>query len=165
MEGITVTALDLHPDDRGFFCEIYRQDWHGLFDEPVVQFNLSSSFPGIVRAWHRHSRGQVDYFVVVEGTLQICAYDAATREMCEVVASHRRPCVVRIPGHYYHGTRAVGNLPSLVVYGTNRLYDYASPDEERLPWNDSSIVPVAINGSTIDARVGQPWDWLRPPHR
>ena len=40
----------------------------------------------------------------------------------------------------------------------NRLYDYESPDEERRPWNDSSIVPKEINGREDDPRVGKPWD-------
>ena len=60
MKGIEIKELKLRPDDRGFFCELYRQDWRSFFDEQVVQFNLTSSFPGTVRAWHRHARGQVD---------------------------------------------------------------------------------------------------------
>lgn len=165
MEGIKVEELNLHPDERGFFCELYRKDWRSLFDEEVVQVNLSSSFPGIVRAWHRHARGQVDYFVVVEGALQVCAYDDTTHELFEVVLSHRRPSVVRIPGHYYHGTKAVGNTSSLMVYGTTRLYEYADPDEERLPWNAETIVPAYINDSASDSRVGKVWDWSYSPHR
>jgi len=165
MKGIEVKELELHPDDRGLFCELYRQDWRSFFDEPVVQFNLSLSFPGIVRAWHRHARGQVDYFIVVEGALHICAYDGSTHELFEVVASHCRPSVVRIPGHYYHGTMAVGSTPALTLYGTTRLYDYDDPDEERLSWNDASVKPVDINGRSDDPRVGQAWDWFYPPHR
>ena len=143
----------------------YRSDWSAFFREPIGQFNLSSSYPGVVRAWHRHARGQVDYFIVVQGALKICAYDAQSGCLEEHVASERRLNVVRIPGHYYHGTMAVGDSPALTLYATTQLYDYSSPDEERLPWNDPSIVPVAVNGSRADSRVGVPWDWLRPPHR
>ena len=165
LEGIDITPLDLRPDDRGFFCELYRNDWARVFREAVAQFNLSSSFPGIVRAWHRHALGQVDYFIVVQGALKICAFDPESRLLEEVVASEKHLSVVRVPGHYYHGTMVVGNLPALTLYATTRLYDYASPDEERLPWNDASIVPLAVNGSTRDARTGAPWDWFRPAHR
>jgi len=155
----------VRPDDRGFFCELYRGDWSGFFREPVVQLNLSLSYPGIVRAWHRHARGQVDYFIVVQGALRICAYDPDGRRLEEVVASDRRLQVVRVPGRYYHGTMAVGDVPALTLYGTSVLYDYALPDEERLPWNDLSIVPLSINGNATDGRNGSPWDWLWPSHR
>jgi dTDP-4-dehydrorhamnose 3,5-epimerase len=165
LEGFEVRPLEVRPDDRGFFCELYRRDWAEFFREPVVQFNLSSSYPGVVRAWHRHARGQVDYFIVIQGSLRICAYDVDSRCLEEVVLSDSCLNAVRVPGHYFHGTMAVGHVPALTCYATTQLYDYASPDEERLPWNDASVVPVAVNGNLGDPRVGAPWDWLRPPHR
>jgi len=165
LEGFEVRPLDLRPDDRGFFCELYRRDWGEFFREPIVQFNLSYSHPGVVRAWHRHARGQVDYFIVMQGSLRICAFDVASGCLEEVVTSERSLSVVRVPGHYYHGTMAVGHLPALTCYATTQLYDYASPDEERLPWNDSSVVPVTVNGNPGDPRVAAPWDWLRAPNR
>ncbi len=165
MRHMAVRRVELRADERGFFCELYRADWSSFFPEPVVQVNLSLSYPGIIRAWHRHVRGQVDYFVVVQGSMCICAFDPQTREMEEVVATDRDLRVVRVPGDLYHGTMTVGPTPSLTVYGTTRLYDYAEPDEERLPWNDASVVPLMVNGNAADARVGLPWDWLRPPHR
>ena len=165
LEGFDVRTLDVRPDDRGLFCELYRSDWSGFFREPVAQFNLSLSYPGIVRAWHRHNRGQVDYFIVAQGALRICAYEPGSRVLEEVVASERRLQVVRVPGRFFHGTMAVGDAPALVLYATSMLYDYASPDEERLPWNDPSVVPLSINGNPADPRTGAPWDWLRPPHR
>jgi dTDP-4-dehydrorhamnose 3,5-epimerase len=165
LEGMDVRPLEVRPDDRGFFCELCRMDWSGFFTEPIDQVNLSSSYPGIVRAWHRHVRGQVDYFVVVQGALRICAYDADSGRLEEVVASDRRLLTVRVPGNYFHGNMVVGQQPALVVYATTRLYDYATPDEERLLWNDASIVPTSINGKADDPRVGLPWDWLHPPHR
>ena len=160
-----IQELNLRPDDRGFFCELYRADWSSFFSEPFVQVNLSLSYPGIIRAWHRHARGQIDYFVVVQGSLRICSFDFGTGALEEVVATDRKLQVVRVPGSLYHGTMAVGNQPALTIYGTTRLYDYDDPDEERLPWNDSSVVPTMVNGSATDPRAGVCWDWLRPPHR
>jgi dTDP-4-dehydrorhamnose 3,5-epimerase len=67
--------------------------------------NFSSSYPGIVRAWHWHLREQVDYFVVLKGALKICAYDEKTRELDEIVSTGEGENlqVVRIPGEYWHG--------------------------------------------------------------
>jgi len=170
LEGVQTYDVRILPDERGFFSEALRKDWNELLsDEWITQVNLSYSYPSIVRAWHRHLRGQVDYFLVVEGAMKICAYEeekSATRGyLAEVIASEDRPQIVRIPGQYWHGTKTVSYKPSLTVYFVTKLYDYKNPDEERRPWNDLTIVPTAINGKVDDPRVGKPWDWLAAPHR
>ena len=166
LEGVTVKPLIRRPDERGFFVEVMRSDWKDLLDEDVVvQANVSMTYPGIIRAWHRHLKGQTDNFVALWGALKICAYDDKTKELDEVVATGIEPRVVRVPGHYWHGFKVVGNEPALLLYFVNRLYDYKDPDEERRPWDDPAIVPRSINGRPDDPRVGTPWDWLAPPHR
>lgn len=165
LPGVRVFDLTLRPDDRGFFAELYRADWAERFTEPIQQSNISFSYPGVVRAWHRHTRGQIDYFCVLQGVLRICAYDPETKRLAEVIASEHKRVVVRVPGHYYHGSMTLGSAPATLVYLTSALYDYANPDEERIAWNDPLVCPTAINGRTGDPRVGQPWDWLRPVHR
>ena len=163
--GVRAFALDVHPDARGFFTELYRADWTERFPDAIQQSNLSFSYPGVVRAWHRHLRGQVDYFCVLSGAMRVCAYDPVTRRLAEVVATEHRRTIVRVPGHYYHGSMTHGHTPSLLMYLTSSLYDYDNPDEERIPWNDPGIVPVEINGQVDDPRVGQPWNWHYPVHR
>jgi dTDP-4-dehydrorhamnose 3,5-epimerase len=165
LAGVKTCEINMLPDERGFFAEALRQDWHDFIDEWMVQANLSYSYPGIVRAWHWHLRGQVDYFLVLRGALKICAYDEPTKRLVEVIGSGDKPTLVRIPGHYVHGTKAVSSEPSLTMYFTNRLYDYKNPDEERRPWNDRQIVPSEINGDKNDPRVNKPWDWFYPPYK
>jgi dTDP-4-dehydrorhamnose 3,5-epimerase len=157
LDGVKVYELKMFPDERGFFTELSRRDWKDLFgDEWIVQANLSYSYPGVIRAWHRHLKGQVDYFIVLKGAMKICAYDEKTKKMDEIVASEHKLQVVRIPGHYYHGTKTLGDEPSLTLYFVTRLYDYGNPDEERKPWNDPEI---------IDLKTGSPYDWEKPPHK
>lgn len=166
LQGIKTYDVRKFPDERGFFCEILRQDWKDfLGNDWVAQANISYSYPNIVRAWHRHLKGQTDNFIVVKGAMKICAYDEKTRQLDEIIASEQKIQVVKIPGHYWHGTKTIGNEPSLTVYLVTRLYDYEDPDEERRPWNDSAIVPIKINEKENDPRVGQPWNWFRPPHK
>ena len=165
LEGIRTRQLDILPDARGFFCEALRQDWAEFVGEPVLQANLSCTYPNVVRAWHRHSRGQVDYFLVVRGDLKICAYDAEIERLSEIIASEDKPLLVRIPGHYCHGTKTIGNETSLTIYFVTRLYDYRDPDEQRRPWNDPNVVPSQINGGKDDPRISNPWDWFYPPHK
>lgn len=162
LPGVRAYDLKLIPDERGFFAEILRDDWKDLLvEDRIVQANISMSHPGMVRAWHRHNRGQVDYFMVIKGAVKICAYDdregSETKgQLDEIIGSSERLQAIRVPGYYWHGTKAIGNEPSITIYCVNRLYDYKNPDEERRPWNDPSIV---------DPRTKQPFDWNRPPHK
>ena len=166
LDGIRIKLLKQIPDERGFFTELMRKDWKEfLGGDGIVQVNLSVSYSGIVRAWHRHLRGQVDYFVTLKGAMKICAYDEESRELDEVVSTSDVLQIVRIPGIYWHGFKAIGNEPAWLLYFVNKLYDYKKPDEERRPWNDRTIIPASINGKTDDLRVGKPWDWTLPPHR
>lgn len=166
LAGVCTLQLKRHIDERGFFVEIARSDWTEMFgNEWIVQVNTSMSYPGIVRAWHRHRRGQIDYFFVLKGSLKICAFDPSSGEMAEIIATEYDPTIVRIPGHYWHGTKNIGNKESVVVYFVTQLYDYTNPDEERLPWNDSTIIPRSINGNTKDPRVNKPWDWYYRPNK
>lgn len=165
LDGIKVMDVKAFPDERGFFAEAMRDDWKDILgDDKIVQTNISKSFPGMIRAWHRHNRGQSDYFVVLKGSLKICAFDEETGELSEVVLSGDRLQVAKIPGKYWHGTKCVSNEPSVTIYFVSKLYDYKDPDEERRLWSDK-IIPKSINGKTNDDRVGKLWDWNAPPHK
>ena len=165
IKDVEIKDLIKHIDERGFFSELLREDWNDiLHNDAIVQFNLSFSYLNIVRAWHRHLRGQVDYFICIEGAVKVCAYDdredsETYGELDEIVLSSERLRVARIPGILWHGYKAIGTKPIKLLYGVNRLYDYDDPDEERRHWNDPTIIPKSINGITDDPRVGQPWDW------
>jgi dTDP-4-dehydrorhamnose 3,5-epimerase len=166
LAGIVVKPLKRFVDERGSFTEIFRGDWRDLFrDDNIVQANLSITYPDIVRAWHKHERGQVDYFVVIRGAIKICAYDDSTQELDEIISTGENIQVVRVPGHYWHGFKVLGNEPALLVYFVNRLYNYENPDEVRRPWNDQAIIPKKVNGKEDDPRCNKPWDWLYPPHK
>lgn len=165
LEGIIVKPLKRFADERGFFTEIMRLDWGDLIgeDEGILQANFSITYPNIVRAWHRHTRGQVDYFVVVNGGIKICVYDDDKKELDEIVSTEKNVQVVRVPGHYWHGFKVISNEPAVLIYFVNKLYDYNNPDELRRPWNDPSVVPKKINGKSEDPRCNKPWDWLHKP--
>lgn len=165
LEGVRSFEITITPDERGFFSEALRQDWQAFIPEWIMQANLSYRYPHIVTAWHKHLRGQVDYFLVLKGTMKICAYDESTRKLVEVIGSEKKLTLIRIPGHYLHATKVVSTVPALAVYFVTRLYDYKDPDEVRIPWNSPDIVPLEINGNKNEPRSGKPWDWFYPPHK
>jgi len=166
LEGIQIKPLKRRSDERGLFVELMRKDWKELFKEDdIVQTNLSISYPGIIRAWHRHLRGQVDYFIALKGVIKICAYNKEIGELDEIISTGNDLQIIRIPGKYWHGFKVVSNEAAWLLYFVNKLYDYEKPDEERRPWNDPTIIPKSVNGKTDDSRVGKPWDWNYPPHK
>jgi dTDP-4-dehydrorhamnose 3,5-epimerase len=157
LDGIKISELKKNIDERGFFSEIFRTDWEEMFgNDEIVQANLSISYPGMIRAWHRHNLGQVDHFLVLQGAIRICAYDDNKQQLDEIISSSERLQLVRIPGFYWHGFKNIGNSTSYVLYFVNKLYDYHNPDEERRSWNDPSI---------IDPKTGRSYDWNKAPHK
>ena len=166
LPGIIVKPLKRTPDERGSFTEVFRKDWKDLLENDVaVQTNLSTTYPGIIRAWHRHQRGQTDYFLALRGAIKIGIYADKTGELDEIVSTGQNLQIVRVPGHYWHGFKAIGDEPAMLLYFTTNLYDPANPDEERRSWSDQTIIPKLINGKKDDPRVGKPWDWNYPPHK
>lgn len=164
LDGIIIKPIQKFADERGFFVELMREDMEEIHPD-VVQANMSVTYPGTVRAWHRHERGQVDCFVCLRGAIKIGVFDEETGELDETISTGETIRVVRVPGHYWHGFKAIGSEPATLVYFVNRLYDYEKPDEVRRPWNDPKIVPRIINGREDDPRCGRPWDWFHPPHK
>jgi dTDP-4-dehydrorhamnose 3,5-epimerase len=156
LPGVFVRDVRKMIDERGFFAEILRDDWKdALGKDRIVQTNLSISLPGIIRAWHRHRWGQIDYLIVVRGVVRICAYDddkgsSSMGNLDEIVASDKKLQLVRIPGHYWHGTKNLGSDPSMTLYFVTQLYNAKDPDEERRMWNDPAI---------IDPETKNPYDW------
>ncbi len=162
LEGVMIYDTNKSIDERGFFAELFRKDWNNSFkDEFIVQANISYSYPGIIRAWHRHARGQVDYLAVLKGCMKVAVYDGEKDsqtygKLVEIVIGEEKLQLVRIPGHFWHGTKSIGSKPSLTMYLMNKLYDYSNPDEERRPWNDPTI---------IDPKTSKSFDWNKLPHK
>ncbi len=166
LQGIKIRTIKRISDERGFFTEVMRKDWKELFGEDTItQANFSFSYPNVIRAWHRHVKGQVDYFLALKGSIKICAFDEKTAEVNEVISSGLDLQLVRMPGHYWHGFKAIGTEPAMLLYFTTNLYDASNPDEERRPWNDPTLIPKIVNGKKDEARVGKPWDWNTLPHK
>lgn len=166
LEGIIIEPLKRFNDERGSFMELMRQDWKEILKEDsFVQANFSISYPGIIRAWHRHLRGQTDYFIVLKGALKICAYGEEKKELNEIISMGQDPQIVRVPGHYWHGFKVISNETAWLLYFTTKLYNYNDPDEERRPWNDRTLIPKSVNDKKDDPRVGKSWDWNYLPYK
>jgi dTDP-4-dehydrorhamnose 3,5-epimerase len=162
LPGVNVRDLSKSIDERGSFAELLRNDWRDILgDDRIAQANLSLTYPGTIRAWHRHMRGQTDYLITLKGTLKICVYDdldgSPTRgHLDEIIASDEKLRLIRVPGQYWHGTKTLGVSSSLTLYFVSRLYDSKHPDEERRAWDDPSVV---------DPKTSKSFNWNAAPHK
>ena len=141
IQGVEVKKLVRHPDDRGFFMEILRDD-----DELLKRFgqaSLSKSYPGVIKAFHYHKR-QDDIWFFPVGNAQVVLHDmredSPTKGATNVFyLGEDNPQIVVIPTGVAHGYRVLGNTPAVIVYFTTESYDPKNPDEYRLAWDDPSI--------------------------
>jgi dTDP-4-dehydrorhamnose 3,5-epimerase len=139
--GVTVKDLVRHPDDRGYFEEILRDD-----DDLLRRFgqaSLSMSYPGVIKAFHYHER-QDDLWFFPVGSAQVVLHDlrdeSPTHGVTQVLyAGEDYPRLIVIPVGVAHGYRVLGDKPLMIVYFTTESYVASNPDEHRIPWDDPGI--------------------------
>ncbi len=154
--GVQIFSPQINLDERGFVTEIFRSDWLDFFDKSLPkQVNFSKSKPGVIRAWHRHNRNQTDYFMVTKGKMKICVYDGDEKSktfgtLLEVFATGDDLKIIKVPGNFWHGTKTISSIPSETIYFLTNLYDYENPDEERMDWDNSTV---------INPKTKNPYDW------
>lgn len=152
IDGVEQRQLQVNADERGHLVEVFRSDWPEFDPEPAMSY-YSITYPGIVRAWHRHTRGQVDHFICPQGRIKVGIYDEREEsptngELNTFVIGEHDPHLIRIPGACWHGFKAISDEPAILLNYPTNLYDYDDPDEERLPY-DTDVIPL---------------DWEADPH-
>lgn len=153
ISGVSVKPLSVNADERGHLVETFREDWD-LYDPDPAMSYYSLSYPGVVRAWHRHVEGQIDHFVCPKGRVKVGIYDERDDSPTEgelntfVIGEHNQQAI-RIPGDCWHGFKVLGNEQAMLLNFPTKLYDYDDPDEERIPYDTDRI----------------PLDWDAEPHK
>jgi dTDP-4-dehydrorhamnose 3,5-epimerase len=122
----------------GHLTEIFREDW-GLTENPIVQVNLTTTFPGKVRAWGIH-RLTVDRLFAATGSFCILCYDGRKESptfgcVNEFFVGARNQGLIVIPPGVYHGWKNIGDDEAAIVSMPSRLYEYDGPDRWELPWD------------------------------
>jgi dTDP-4-dehydrorhamnose 3,5-epimerase len=127
--------------------EILRSD-DPMF-ERFGQAYVTTAYPGVVKAWHRH-RKQTDFIAVVAGMAKIALYDdregsPTHGEVNEIHAGVHCPVIVRIPPGVWHGFKCISETECVVVNVPTEAYSRAEPDEQRAEPHGGAI----------------PFDWTR----
>ncbi len=141
IDGVRIKKLRVIPDERGRVMEIFRCD--DEFFEKFGQVYLTTTYPGVIKAWHYH-KIQSDNIAVVRGMLKLVLYDpregSPTKgELNEFFIGEHNPVLVHVPSNIYHGWECIGLEEALVVNCPTEPYNYSEPDEYRLPYDTDQI--------------------------
>jgi dTDP-4-dehydrorhamnose 3,5-epimerase len=162
LPGLILIEPVAHGDERGFFCETYRSEWHdslGIGDGDLfVQDNHSRSARGVVRGMHFHvgvgvaklvrcARGRI-LDVVVD--LRRGSPTYGQWESVELDDESMRQLFV--PIGFAHGFCVLSEIAD-VIYKQTAYYDPAV--ERGIAWNDPDIAiewPLPADRLIVSAR-------------
>lgn len=141
IDGVGVRRAKVVPDERGQLGEIMRADdpWFEKFG----QVYFTTTYPGVVKAWHYHKK-QTDHFYVVKGMVKIALYDDRKGSptygtVNELYLGERCPGLLRIPPGVQHGWTCVSQSEAYIINVVSEMYNYAEPDEFRTEPHDNRI--------------------------
>ncbi|MBD3413428.1 MAG: dTDP-4-dehydrorhamnose 3,5-epimerase [Candidatus Aminicenantes bacterium] len=147
IDGVKIKKLKVIPDERGRLMEIMRRD-DELF-EKFGQVYMSTTYPGVVKAWHLH-KNQIDNVCCVHGMIKLALYDGREdsptyKQVDQFYLGVHNPMLVQIPEKVYHGWMCTSEAEALIINIPTQVYSYEKPDEHRLDPHDNDI----------------PYDWRR----
>jgi dTDP-4-dehydrorhamnose 3,5-epimerase len=147
IDGVGVRRSKVLPDERGRLGEIMRADdpWFEKFG----QVYFTTTYPGVVKAWHYHKR-QTDHVHVIKGMVKAVLHDGREGSVTfgivnEVYLGEHCPALLRIPPGVQHGWMCVSRCEAYIVNVASEVYDCAEPDEFR---TDPYVNDI-------------PYDWMR----
>ena len=144
INGVILKKLEKHADERGYFQEILRDDG-GMFKnlKNFGQISISSTKPGIIKAFHWHEQ-QDDIFYVISGSAKVILYDlredsTTYKRVDEVDMSDNDQKLLFVPRKVAHGYKVLGKKDIVMLYIMNKPYNRKKPDEQRIPFDDKNI--------------------------
>jgi len=146
LSGLVVIEPSVHGDERGFFIETYRRQWHaeaGIPEqEQFVQDNHSRSTRGVVRGMHFQVGAGVAKLVrCARGRIVDVAVDLRTGSPTygqweAVELDDERMRELYVPVGFAHGFCALSDVAD-VLYKQTAYYDPAV--ERGIAWNDPDV--------------------------
>ncbi|ABB14514.1 dTDP-4-dehydrorhamnose 3,5-epimerase family protein [Carboxydothermus hydrogenoformans] len=151
IEGVIIRPLKKHIDERGWLCELFRQDEIEETIMPVMSY-ISQTLPGIVRGPHEHKE-QTDYFAFIgPGNFKIYLWDnrrdSSTYGNRQIIyAGEDNPAVIIVPPGVVHAYKNVSTKPGLVFNSPNKLYAGWGRKEQvdEVRWENKENSPFIID--------------------
>ena len=146
LAGLVAIEPVVHGDERGFFCETYRREWHADMgvegQEAFVQDNHSRSTRGVLRGMHfQVGSGVAKLVSCARGRILDVSVDLrrgsptyAQWEALELDGESMRELYV--PVGFAHGFCVLSEVAD-VLYKQTAYYDPAL--ERTIAWNDPDV--------------------------
>ncbi len=165
LAGSILIEPSVFPDERGFFTETYRREWHAELgipaEEQFIQDNHSRSSRGVVRGMHFHVGDGVAKLVrCARGRILDVAVDlrrgSPTYGQWEgVELDDEGMRELYVPVGFAHGFCVLSDVAD-VLYKQTSYYDPAV--ERGIAWNDPEIGiewPLPVDQLVVSARDQQ----------
>jgi len=143
IDGVKMSKLVTHGDERGFFREIIRFE-KGYKGIAAGQLSHSLVNEGVVKGWHGHQE-QSQWNYVLSGLISVALYDNRKESstfgetMQFKTGDDREPIAYFFPPGVLHGYKCLKG-PMQIIYVTSGVYDLE--DEIRIALDD---LAVAVN--------------------
>ena len=119
--------LKKNSDSRGSFVEIIRSESAG-------QTSYSTTFPGITRGNHYHTR-KIERFAIISGKALIQIRKINSNKVYEYVIDGEEPTYIDMPIWYTHNIKNIGNTELLTLFWINVPYDPEDADTYFIMFN------------------------------
>jgi len=148
IQGVQVIPLRTILDERGMVRHMIRRTDPHFREFGEIYFSVI--FPGAIKAWHRHTKMELNY-AVVSGNIKLVLWDGrkdspTRRETQEIFMGEDNYVLVKVPPGVVNGFVAVGNERAIVANCASLPHDPA--EIERLDPFDPEI------GYTWDRKYG-----------
>jgi dTDP-4-dehydrorhamnose 3,5-epimerase len=180
LDGVVIIEPSVHPDERGFFLESYRREWHeeaGMADGvEFVQDNHSRSTRGVVRGLHFHVGDGVAKLVrcgrgrILDVAVDLRRGSPTYGEWEGVELDEESMRELYVPVGFAHGFCVLSDVADVFYKQTT----YFNPELERaIAWNDPEVAiewPLPVGELIVSERdaaaprlaeiaAGLPFEW------
>ncbi|MGH7279634.1 MAG: dTDP-4-dehydrorhamnose 3,5-epimerase family protein [Candidatus Rokuibacteriota bacterium] len=145
IEGVQVVELRRFADDGGSMTELtrlVRGHPEALGDFEVRQVNYSEIEPGVIKAFHLHTRQTDVWYVPPSDRILVVLIDVRKSSRTEgsrmrLMLGAGASRLLRIPPGVAHGVRNLGTATGRVIYFTDLHFspEPSTCDEGRLAWD------------------------------
>jgi UDP-2-acetamido-2,6-beta-L-arabino-hexul-4-ose reductase len=118
--AVNPVIMKKNEDNRGVFIETVKTSLGG-------QFSFSTTFPGVTRGNHFHTR-KIERFVVIKGKAIIELRRIGTSEKMRFNLNGEQPSFVDMPVWYTHNITNVGNDELITLFWINEFFNPEDPD-------------------------------------
>ncbi len=124
MKDIKTKDLNVLKDQRGWFVELFRQEF-GI--DKIAQVNLTVAKPWIAKGNHYHLH-KTEWYCVIKGKMKLVLKDIDSQEQHEVTLAEDELRIIKIPPRVVHGFKNIGDEDMYLVYCTDTPFDQQEPD-------------------------------------